>query len=268
MSWTGHPARLPRFALTFWTGAVPLRFTDCSFAYRAGVPVLDGLTLELPVGCTVLLGPNGAGKSTLLSLGASVLSPAAGKIQLGRLTTADTRHRRAYRQKVGWLPQQIKPVPSLTVREQAAYAGWLKGLSRADAWKRSAQALDRVRLTELTDRRSHELSGGQMRRLGIAQSLIHEADLVLLDEPTAGLDPVQRGVFRDLLAELSDSVSFVVSTHQTEDLADIYETVVVFDRGQATFQGPVGEFLARAPEDVPAERRAESAYRSLVRGEV
>ncbi|MEV3989827.1 ATP-binding cassette domain-containing protein [Streptomyces sp. NPDC049837] len=230
--------------------------------------VLDGLTLEFPVGCTVLLGPNGAGKSTLLSLGSSVLTPSTGTVELEGLTTTNKRHRRAYRQKVGWLPQQIKPVPSLTVREQAAYAGWLKGLSKAEAWKRSARALEQVRLAELAGRRSHELSGGQMRRLGIAQSLIHEADVVLLDEPTAGLDPVQRGVFRDLLAELSDSVSFVVSTHQTEDLADIYNAVIVFDRGQATFQGPVGEFFARAPEGVPVERRAESAYRSLVRGEV
>ncbi|WP_328318365.1 ATP-binding cassette domain-containing protein [Streptomyces sp. NBC_00388] len=247
---------------------MPLRFTDCSFAYRAGVPVLDQLTLEFPSGCTVLLGPNGSGKSTLLSLGASVRSPDSGRVQLGRLDSAEKRHRKVFRQRVGWLPQQIKSVPSLTVREQAAYAGWLKGLSKSEAWERSARALEQVRLTELAQRRSHELSGGQLRRLGIAQSLIHEADVVLLDEPTAGLDPVQRGVFRDLLAELSGSVSFVVSTHQTEDLADVYDTVIVLDRGQNMFQGTVGEFFARAPEDVAVERRAESAYRAMVRGEV
>ncbi|MGW2558177.1 ATP-binding cassette domain-containing protein [Streptomyces sp. NPDC001514] len=247
---------------------MPLCFTECSFAYRAGVPVLDGLTLEFPTGCTVLLGPNGAGKSTLLSLGASVLTPASGRVQLGRLTSTERRHRSDYRRRVGWLPQNVKPVPSLTVREQAAYAGWLKGLSKSEAWERSARALDQVRLTELAKRRSHELSGGQMRRLGIAQSLIHDAQVVLLDEPTAGLDPVQRGVFRELVAELSESVNFVVSTHQTEDLADIYESVIVFDQGQVAFQGRVRDFFARAPEGVPLERRAESAYRGLVRGEV
>ncbi|MFF0450083.1 ATP-binding cassette domain-containing protein [Streptomyces sp. NPDC004609] len=247
---------------------MPLRFTDCSFAYRAGIPVFDGLTLEFPSGCTVLLGPNGAGKSTLLSLGASARDPTTGRVQLGRLTSTDRRHRKEFRRKVGWLPQQVKPVPSLTVREQAAYAGWLKGLSRSEAWDRSARALDRVRLTELAKRRSHELSGGQMRRLGIAQSLVHDAQVVLLDEPTSGLDPVQRGVFRELIAELADSVSFVVSTHQTEDLAEVYETVIVFDRGQAVFEGSVRGFFAMAPEGVPVERRAESAYRGLVRGEV
>lgn len=247
---------------------MPLSFTDCSYAYRAGHPVLDGLTLELPPGCTVLLGPNGAGKSTLLSLGASVLEPTAGQVRLGRLGSTGRRDRKEYRHRVGWLPQQVKPVPSLTVREQAAYAGWLKGLSKSAAWQRSERALAQVGLTELAARRSHELSGGQLRRLGIAQSLTHDARVVLLDEPTAGLDPVQRGVFRELVGELARSVSFVVSTHQTEDLAGMYETVVVLDRGRPVFQGGVPDFLSLAPDGEPAERRAESAYRGLVRGEV
>ncbi|WP_327269639.1 ATP-binding cassette domain-containing protein [Streptomyces sp. NBC_01218] len=247
---------------------MPLHYTDCSFAYRPGTPVLDGLTMELPRGCTVLLGPNGAGKSTLLSLGASSLAPFSGHVTLGRLDSVRRRDRRAYRQKVGWLPQVVHAVPALTVREQAAYVGWLKGLSKRDAWDRSAGALARVRLTELGRRMSHELSGGQLRRLGIAQTLVHRAELVLLDEPTAGLDPVQRGVFRELLAELSTSVQFVVSTHQTEDLGEVYDTVVVVDRGRPVFQGTASAFLATAPAGTPRERCAESAYRGLVRGEV
>ncbi|MFD5691199.1 ATP-binding cassette domain-containing protein [Streptomyces rubiginosohelvolus] len=247
---------------------MPLRFTDCSFSYRADTPVLDHLTVDFPEGCTVLLGPNGAGKSTLLSLGASALVPSSGNVTLGRADSGRRRDRRAYRQRVGWLPQDVKAIPALTVREQAAYVGWLKGLSKSDAWDRSASALERVRLTELGGRKSHELSGGQLRRLGIAQTLVHQAEVVLLDEPTAGLDPVQRGVFRDLLAELSGSVHFIVSTHQTDDLADVYDTVIVFDRGQPVFRGSVAEFFSAAPAGTPYERRAESAYRGLVRGEV
>ncbi|MEE1929682.1 ATP-binding cassette domain-containing protein [Streptomyces sp. TRM 70351] len=247
--------------------ALPLRYTDCTFGYRSGVRVLDRLFLELPEGCTVVLGPNGAGKSTLLSLGASLLAPKRGRVALGELDSSRRRTRGEYRRRVGWLPQQIRPVPGITVREQAAYAGWLKGLSKAEAWRRSAQALERVRLSDLADRRSHELSGGQTRRLGIAQALVHDAEVVLLDEPTAGLDPVQRGVFRDLLGELADHVSFVVSTHQTEDLLDVYQTVVVLDRGQATYRGATEDFLSLAGADVPAERKAETAYRGLVRGE-
>jgi ABC-type multidrug transport system ATPase subunit len=258
----------PPLTLLTLDALVPLRYLDCSFGYRTGAPVLDSLTVEFPPGCTVLLGPNGAGKSTLLSLGASVLAPLAGRVALGTLDSADKKDRAAYRRRVGWLPQHIHPVPGLTVREQAAYAGWLKGLSKRRAWDRSAQALDRVRLTELAERRSHELSGGQLRRLGIAQTLVHRAEVVLLDEPTAGLDPVQRGVFRDLLADLADQASFIVSTHQTEDLADIYHQVVVLDRGRIAYQGGTAHFLALAADGVPAERRAETVYRTLVQGEV
>ncbi|MFG2196410.1 ATP-binding cassette domain-containing protein [Streptomyces sp. NPDC048639] len=247
---------------------MPLRFTDCTFGYRSGALVLDSLDVEFPPGCTVLLGPNGAGKSTLLALGASVLAPSQGHVRWGPLDSVRRRDRRDYRQRVGWLPQTIKPVPGLTVREQVAYAGWLKGLSKGQAWAGSVEALDRVRLTDLADRRSHQLSGGQLRRMGIAQTLVHEAEVVLLDEPTAGLDPVQRGVLRDLLAELCDRVDFVVSTHQTEDLADIYETVVVLDRGRVTYHGSTEQFFARAARGIPAERRAEAVYRDLVQGEV
>ncbi|MGH3311433.1 MAG: ATP-binding cassette domain-containing protein [Streptomyces sp.] len=247
---------------------MPLRYVSCTFAYRAGEPVLRSLDLELPAGCTVLLGPNGAGKSTTLSLGASVLLPRSGHVALGLLDSARRRDRRNYRRKVGWLPQDVAPVPGLTVREQVAYAGWVKGLSRRDSWDRAAAALGRVGLADLSGRRSNQLSGGQMRRLGIAQCLVHNADVLLLDEPTAGLDPIQRGVFRDLLAELSTSVDFVVSTHQTEDLADMYDTVIVMDRGEAVFRGNIRDFLALAPESTTTERRPEIAYRGLVSGEV
>ncbi|MEU0985078.1 ATP-binding cassette domain-containing protein [Streptomyces sp. NPDC005953] len=244
-----------------------LRYTDCTFGYRARTPVLDSLTVEFPTSHTVLLGPNGAGKSTLLSLGASARTPTSGQVTWGSLDSARSRDRTEYRRRIGWLPQQIEPVPGLTVREQAAYAGWLKGLSKRRAWDRAQGALDRVRLTELANRRSNELSGGQLRRLGIAQALVHRAELILLDEPTAGLDPVQRGVFRDLVGELSGTTQVIVSTHQTEDLADVYDAVVVFDRGAPTFQGTITDFFSRAAS-VPVERRAEAAYRSLVQGEV
>ncbi|WP_370420901.1 ATP-binding cassette domain-containing protein [Streptomyces sp. QH1-20] len=268
-SWSGGPGGPVSSPCRLHLGShVPLRYTDCTFGYRAGVPVLDSLTFEFPLGNTVLLGPNGAGKSTLLSLGASVLSPSSGTVRLGSADSVRRKDRREFRRRVGWLPQRISPVPGLTVREQAAYAGWLKGMSRRRAWDRSADALDRVRLTQLASRRSHELSGGQLRRLGIAQAIVHRAEVVLLDEPTAGLDPEQRRVFRELLADLSDRVHFVVSTHQTEDLADIYHSVVVFDQGRVAYEGNTHGFLAHAPGDVPGDRRAETAYRSLVRGEV
>ncbi|MFF0295868.1 ATP-binding cassette domain-containing protein [Kitasatospora sp. NPDC004614] len=239
---------------------MPIKLSNCTFGYRRGLPVIEWLSISFEPGATVLLGPNGAGKSTLLGIAATALKPKAGEVRLGDSTTSV----RAYRRKVGWLPQQVRPVAGLKVREQVAYGGWLKGMSRAAAWDASAAALAKVRLTQLADRRSTELSGGQLRRLGIAQALVHDAEVVLLDEPTAGLDPAQRAAFRRLLAELQDTVSFIVSTHQTEDLAASYRSVVVLDQGQVRYQGSIGEFLDRAPAAVSEERRAEAAYARLV----
>ncbi|MFD7628030.1 ATP-binding cassette domain-containing protein [Streptomyces sp. NPDC059851] len=247
-----------------------------SFRYGRQAPVFIDFGLVLDAPATVLLGPNGAGKSTLLGLAASQLRPASGTVALGR-TRAERRALTAYRRKVAWIPQQITPVPGLTVREQVAYAGWLKGLKRSEAWEASAAAVDRVGLSELADRKSHRVSGGQLRRIGIAGALSHRSELILMDEPTAGLDPTQRQVFRELVAELSASVQIVVSTHQTEDLADLYQQVVVLDRGTVRFQGTPQEFHALAPVPGPTSasathggprERAEAAYARLVEREV
>ncbi|MEZ3181867.1 ATP-binding cassette domain-containing protein [Streptomyces pimonensis] len=245
-----------------------IHVSRCSFGYRRRDIVLEDLTLDLPSGCVVLLGPNGAGKSTLLTLLASARRPRAGSVTLGGLDTRRRGDLKRYRQQVGWLPQQVTPVPGLRVREQAAYAGWLKGLSRRDAWNSSLEAIKQVGLGELAERSAAHLSGGQLRRLGIAQTLVHSARVVLMDEPTAGLDPTQRRVFRALLDGLKDRASFVVSTHQTEDLADSYDSVILLDQGQILFQGSTPSFLDLAPRQVAQERRAEAAYAGLVKEEV
>jgi ABC-type multidrug transport system ATPase subunit len=165
---------------------------------------------------------------------------------------------------VGWLPQNIKPMPGLTVRENVAYLGWLKGMSRSAAWEQSRGALERVRLSDLASRRSHQLSGGQLRRMGIAGALVHRSELVLLDEPTAGLDPSQRAVFRDLVTSLADKVQIVVSTHQTEDLDTMYDEVVVLRQGAVQYQGTTQGFLDLAGPDTASGRRADAAYTRMI----
>ncbi|MEU7569205.1 ATP-binding cassette domain-containing protein [Streptomyces fradiae] len=246
---------------------MPIEITDCSFSYRRNIRVLNHLSLTFPRGTTVLLGPNGAGKSTLLAVAASALRPDAGRVRLNRIGTSSRSDLKKYRRKVGWLPQQVQPVPGLKVREQVAYAGWLKGMARGAAWDAAQDALRRVNLLDLAQRRSSELSGGQLRRLGIAQVLVHQAEVVLMDEPTAGLDPRQRSVFRELVSDLSESASVVISTHQTEELANVYDSVVVLDKGEVRLQGPVASFFALAPAEVEPERRAEYAYARLVTSE-
>jgi ABC-2 type transport system ATP-binding protein len=249
-----------------------LRFDGVGFAYPggllgrgAGTRVFEGFSWEVPAGRTVLLGPNGAGKTTLLGLGASALMPGAGSVRIGTASSTARRERTAFRRAVGWMPQQVRAVAGLTCREQVAYAGWLKGLDRRAAWDAAGEALERVDLTAEAGRRTAQLSGGQQRRVGLAQALVHRAEVLLLDEPTAGLDPNQRARFRDILREVSRGVPVVVSTHQVDDLTDLFDTVVVMDRGRLPFSGTPAEFMALAPAGSPFP--AEAAYGSLVAGD-
>lgn len=245
-----------------------LTFEGLSFRYGRRTDVFLDFSARLESPATVLLGPNGAGKSTLMALAASHLRPGAGTVSWNGIDSSTRREQSRYRRAVAWIPQQITPVPGLTVREQVAYAGWLKGLSRASAWQASEGAVARVGLEKLAGRKSHEVSGGQLRRMGIAGALTHQSEIILMDEPTAGLDPTQRGMFRDLVAELSQSVHVVVSTHQTEDLADLYREVVVLDAGVIRFQGSTREFHALADVAVSPRESAEAAYTMLVSREV
>jgi ABC-2 type transport system ATP-binding protein len=249
-----------------------LQFSTVKFAYpsssvwrRTSIPVFDGLTWAAPPGRTVILGPNGAGKSTMLALAATALRPDAGSIRYGALDASLARDRQVLRRRIGWMPQQARAVPGLTVREQVAYAGWLKGLSRPDAWARAESAVDRVDLSDHAGRDSAQLSGGQLRRVALAQLLVHDASLLLLDEPTAGLDPGQRSRFRELVHGLGADTPVIVSTHQVDDLDDLYDTVMVLDRGTIRFEGSPAAFLGLAP--AASTHTAEAAYATLVRAE-
>ncbi|WP_432016235.1 ATP-binding cassette domain-containing protein [Streptomyces hydrogenans] len=238
-----------------------LELTDCTYAYRRWTrPILQDFSYRLPHGLTILLGPNGAGKSTLLKLAASVTRPRSGTVTLGRL---DSRAK-AYRRAVAWMPQDITPMPSLTARAYVAYVGWLKGMNRGDAWDRAARALARVELSDQADVRTSRLSGGQLRRVGVAAALVHDARVLLLDEPTAGMDPRQRRVFRDVLSSLTDEVSVLMSTHDVADLAEEADQVTVVDGGRILHSGATSTFLAHAPAGVAPGRAAEAAYTSLL----
>lgn len=236
-----------------------LAFSDISFSYRRGArPVFSGFSWSVPPGKTVLLGPNGAGKSTLLALGANALRPNKGSVLLNGLDPGRPGDRATFRKAVGWMPQQARAVPGLTTQEQVAYAGWLKGLTGDTAWAAAEVALATVELAEHAHERTSRLSGGQLRRVGLAQALMRDPDVLLLDEPTAGLDPAQRARFRALLTDLAPEKSLVVSTHQVDDLSELFDWVVILQAGTIRFEGAVGEFLDLAPSGDP--RPAEAAY--------
>ncbi|WP_166353745.1 ATP-binding cassette domain-containing protein [Phytoactinopolyspora limicola] len=234
------------------------------FGYRRKSLVFDGLSLGFDAKATVVLGPNGAGKSTLLGVAVTALRPRAGTVGLDGLDPQGRSGVRQFRRRIAWIPQHVTAVPGLRVREQVAYCGWLKGMTRSAAWDASESALDRVRLTDLASRPSGQLSGGQLRRMAIAQGLVHDADYIVMDEPTAGLDPGQRHVFRELVADLRETAAVVVSTHQTEDLTSMYDDVVVLADGRVRQHGDMASFLAVAPGDTRPEQRVEAAYARLV----
>jgi ABC-type multidrug transport system ATPase subunit len=176
--------------------------------------VFDNLNLALGPGVNVILGPNGAGKSTLLGLAAGTLQAQSGRVLIGdRPRGRSQADRRALADMVAWLPQRQEALRRLSAREQVAYLGWLGGMSNGAAWSGSGMALDRVGLGAEADRPTRELSGGQLRRVGIAGALVREAKVLLLDEPMAGLDPVEQEKFSELLVQLGRSTTVVVSTH-------------------------------------------------------
>jgi ABC-2 type transport system ATP-binding protein len=208
-----------------------------------------------------LLGPNGAGKTTLLAIGADALSPMRGSVSLDGVDPSKRGQRARYRAAVAWMPQHIRAVPGLTCREQVAYVGWLKGVSRTVAWDRAIQALALVDLDDRADTTAAHLSGGQLRRLGLAQCLAHDAQVMLLDEPTVGLDPEQRARFREVMLDLPD-IPVLVASHQVDDLADTFEKVAVINLGKIVWQGSPTEFLALAPVD--SRYPGEDAFRTLL----
>ncbi|MFF8530768.1 ABC transporter ATP-binding protein [Streptomyces sp. SAS_267] len=232
-----------------------------TFSYgRTVPPILNGLTYSIPEGFTVLLGPNGAGKSTMLKLASGLHQPHSGTITMGSLASRDF----AYLQQVAWMPQTITAMTGLTAREQVAYTGWLKGMGKSEAWDAALTALGRVDMADRADVKTKQLSGGQLRRVGVASALVHGAKVLLLDEPTAGMDPTQRRVFRDLILGLATTeVRVLMSTHDVADLAEEADHVTVLQRGQIAFTGLAGDFLAHAPRESPEARRAEAAYATV-----
>jgi ABC-type multidrug transport system ATPase subunit len=220
--------------------------------------VIEDLALTLTPGRAILLGPNGAGKSTVLGLAASAFVPRRGSVTLGGLATNERRDRKEYRAAVAWMPQVVRAASGVTTREQVALHGWLKGLSRTEAWWRSQEALRRVDLSDRADEKASRLSGGQRARMGLAQALVHDASALLLDEPTASLDPDQRERFATLLRDTAGDRTVLVSTHDVSDIAD-YDRVLVMTDGRLRFDGSLATFL----EVAGPERTALSSYRAI-----
>ena len=189
-----------------------------------------GVSLETGPGVFGLLGPNGAGKTTLLRMMATVIPPSSGKLRLLDRNPASHGPRRDIRRRLGYLPQSLGYYPGFTVVEYVEYFALLKEMPPARVPGAVAAAIEHVGLGDKARSKLRTLSGGMLRRAGIAQAIVNEPELLLLDEPTAGLDPEQRVEFRRLLRDLGQRATVVVSTHLVEDVGAACSQVALMDR--------------------------------------
>jgi ABC-2 type transport system ATP-binding protein len=208
---------------------------------------LAGVDLDLEPGVIGLLGPNGAGKTTLLRLLATALPPTAGEVRvLGRDPQVPAQ-RTDIRRRLGYLPQEVGFPRGFTAFAFVDYIALLKEWTEPAARHAEVRrVLDLVGLLDLATKRIRAMSGGQRRRVALAQALLGSPPVLILDEPTTGVDPEQRVTLRTVLAEIARTSIVVLSTHQTDDVAALCERLVVLDRGRVRYDGSVTDLVARA----------------------
>ncbi|WP_214410311.1 ATP-binding cassette domain-containing protein [Sphaerisporangium fuscum] len=243
--------------------------------HRGRTTVLDRVDLDIGPGVTGLLGPNGAGKTTLLRCLATTLAPDSGHITALDLDPAHHDQRTALRRRLGYLPQDPGFYPHFTLFEVLDYVAILKELTdRTTRHREVRRVLTEVDLTPRARTKVRKLSGGMKQRLALAQALLADPDLLVLDEPTVGLDPEQRMRFRALISRLGETRTVLLSTHQTEDVAALCERVIVMATGKVVFTGTPDELTATASgrvwtSDTPPTgstlfwRTADGRYRTL-----
>ncbi|AGL13539.1 ATP-binding cassette domain-containing protein [Actinoplanes sp. N902-109] len=236
---------------------------------------LDEISLEFGTGIIGLLGPNGAGKTTLLRCLATALAPDRGQLTAYGMDLSVAAERTAVRRRLGYLPQEAGLYPNFTASALLDYVAVLKEIT--DRGRRRAEVrrvLAEVGLSDRAGVRVRKLSGGMRRRLALAQALLGDPDLLILDEPTVGLDPEQRMLFRATISRLAETRTVLLSTHQTEDVGALCERVVVIRHGRAVFDGTPAALAALAagrvwlsadaPEGSPVYwRTADGDYRTL-----
>ncbi len=220
-----------------------LNLAGLTKTYGNGVRALDGVTLEIPKGMFGLLGPNGAGKSSLMRTIATLQAPDQGKLSFGEIDIlADPQ---TLRSTLGYLPQDFGVYPRMSARAMLDHLAVLKGISNAKERKHVVETLlEQTNLAQHAKKAVASYSGGMRQRFGIAQALIGDPQLIIVDEPTAGLDPEERNRFHNLLSEIGESVVVILSTHIVEDVADLCPKMAIMNRGQIVSEGSPADLIA------------------------
>jgi ABC-type multidrug transport system ATPase subunit len=236
-----------------------LQIDNLTHVYGNGTRALDGVTLAIPPGMFGLLGPNGAGKSTLMRTIATLQTPTSGTIRFGDLDVIATPE--LLRRTLGYLPQDFGVYPRVSAYDMLDHMAVLKGIAGRGERKETVEALlHQVNLWAVRKKALAGFSGGMRQRFGIAQALIGNPQLIIVDEPTAGLDPEERNRFLNLLAEIGDNVVVILSTHIVEDVADLCPRMAVLAGGRVLLEG--------APLALIEETRGRVWQKTIARDEL
>jgi ABC-2 type transport system ATP-binding protein len=242
--------------------AVTVSCSDVAFRYGRRA-CISGMSFDLCTGVTGLLGVNGAGKTTLMRMLATLRRPASGQIRVLGDDVATRAGRANARRNLGYLPQSFEVMGFSSVMSNVEYAAWAHGVAEGEVHSASIDALRSVDLLDLSSQRARTLSGGQRQRLGIACATAHRPALLLLDEPTVGVDPLQRTTLRTMIAALGQRSTVLLSTHLVEDVARLADRVMVMSEGKLLYSGPTDDLIATVPGAVDRADAIEQAFRTM-----
>jgi ABC-2 type transport system ATP-binding protein len=224
--------------------SMQIEIQNLSKTYRNGVKALDNVTLTVPCGLYGLLGPNGAGKSTLMRTLATLQEPDSGSARMGEIDML--KQKDEVRKRLGYLPQEFGVYPRISAQDMLGHIALLKGMTNSKDRKEIVNAmLHRCNLYSDRKKALTGFSGGMRQRFGIAQALIGNPQLLIVDEPTAGLDPGERNRFYNLLSEVGEQVIVILSTHIVEDVMDLCKKMAIIHNGRVLYEGDPESAIAR-----------------------
>lgn len=238
-----------------------IQINNLSKIYRGGITALSDVNLDIASGMFGLLGPNGAGKSTLMKILATLEMPSQGKVYFNGVDI--TTDRKLVRKNLGYLPQQFGVYPQLTGAEFLNYVARLHGLQGRKLEENVHRTLENVSLHDVRDRKTKTYSGGMLRRLGIAQALISDPQILIVDEPTVGLDPGERIRFRNLLAEISQNKIIMLSTHIVGDISSTCNDLALLSHGRVIYRGLPQDLIEKANGRVWRVHCSESDFKTI-----
>ncbi len=223
-----------------------IKIENLTKIYKNGNQAIKDINLEIESGMFGLLGPNGAGKTTLMRVLVTLMKPTSGKVFVNGKDLQ--KNRRDVRSMLGYLPQDFRFFSKLTTWEFLDYVASLANLREKRSRRKAVdEMLENVGLYEVRDRKANKLSGGMKRRLGIAQALIGDPQIVIVDEPTTGLDPEERIRFRNLLSDMSQrNIIIILSTHIVGDISSSCKKMALLNQGDVAYQGPPDDLVEKA----------------------